>query len=304
MSSIPAQRNVARGEVIHAAVANWTHFVEPQSVLGTCLISALVVVLYYRVIANLVIDWWQIPDHSHGFLVPVFSGYLVWSRRAAIRETELTPAWTGVAVIAFGLSLLLLGDFGANLLLSRISIVILLTGFVISFGGWKLLHQIGLPLFVLLFAIPIPALLLNQVTLPLQMLASRVASDVLPVFGAPVLREGNVIQLPTMKLEVAEACSGIRSLVSLSVMALFYGYFTEKSNVRRILLVLLSAPIAVAANSLRIVGTGLCVQYWDPELALGFFHEFSGWVMFLVSLVCLFLMQRIMSRVWKTRRQP
>ena len=304
MSSAPVDQNVTPDVSVQAGFAHWARVTSLQSILGASLIGLLVVVLYYRVIGKLVIDWWQIPDDSHGFLVPIFAGYVLWSRRAAIRETELRPTWSGIAVIALGLTILLLGDFGANQFLSRVSFVVLITGFVLCFGGWALLRQIRFPLFVLLIAIPLPALLLNQVTFPLQMLASRVAGDLLPLFGVPVLREGNVIQLPVMKLEVAEACSGIRSLVSLFAMAIFYGYFVEKSNLRRLLLILLSVPIAITANSLRIVGTGVCVQYWDPDRALGFFHEFSGWVMFLISLLSLFLMQRMMALLWKARPKP
>jgi exosortase len=153
------------------------------------------------------------------------------------------------------------------------------------------------PVLVLLLSIPFPAIVFNQITFPLQLLASRLASMILPLLGVPVLQEGNVIQLPVMKLEVAEACSGIRSLMSLFTLAVFYGYFLEKTTGRRVLLALASIPIAVAANVARIVGTGLCVQYWDPNKALGFFHEFSGWVMFLVSLACLYLVHRIMQLV-------
>jgi exosortase len=151
------------------------------------------------------------------------------------------------------------------------------------------------PLLVLLLAIPIPAIIFNQITLPLQMLASKLASAMLPLFGVPVLREGNVIELPAMKLEVAEACSGIRSLMSLFTLSVFYGYFLERTLVRRVIIALASVPIAIAANAVRILGTGLCVQYWDPDKAQGFFHEFSGWVMFLVSLACLFIVHRIMQ---------
>jgi exosortase len=156
---------------------------------------------------------------------------------------------------------------------------------------------------VLLLAIPLPAIVYNQITFPLQILASKLASNLLPYFGVPVLREGNVIELPLMKLEVAEACSGIRSLMSLFTLAVFYGYFMEKSVWRRVVLVLASIPIAIAANAVRILGTGLCVQYWDPDKALGFFHEFSGWVIFLVSLVCLYFVHRAMNLFPATRRQ-
>ena len=302
MCGASVYQKVAQGESMPTCLASWMRGASRHSLFGVALIAALVAALYHRVLGNLVIDWSQNPENSHGFLVPIFAAYLVWSRRAAIRETKLTPTWSGVAVVVLGLSVLLLGDLGANLFLSRISFVILLTGLVVCFGGWTLTNQVRFPLLVLLIAIPIPALLLNHVTLPLQTLASQAASQLLALLGVPVLREGNIIQLSTMRLEVAEACSGIRSLVSLLATAIFYGYFAEKSNLRRLLLVLFSVPIAIADNSLRIVGTGLCVEHWDPDKAMGFFHEFSGWVMFLFSLACLFIVQRLMSLSWNAGR--
>lgn len=261
---------------------------------GFALIGVLIAAIYYRVMGKLVLDWWEIPDFSHGFLVPVFAGYLVWVKKKALLETKISPSWSGIGVVAMGLMVLLLGVYGAELFLSRVSFVILLAGLVLCFGGWQLLGELRFVLLVLLLAIPIPTIIFNQITFPLQILASKLASALLPVFGVPVLREGNIIELPAMKLEVAEACSGIRSLVSLFTLSVFYGYFLEKSFLRRALLALASIPIAIAANALRILGTGLCVQYWDPDKALGFFHEFSGWVMFLVSLGCLFIVHRIM----------
>ena len=270
---------------------------------GSLLIGALVAGVYWRVLAKLVTDWWQIPDFSHGFLVPIFAAYLVWTKRETLIATRIAPTQSGIAVIAFGLFVLILGVYGAELFLSRISLVILLAGLVLCFGGWQLLRELRFVLLVLLLAIPIPSIIFNEITLPLQILASKLASALLPLFGVPVLREGNVIELPAMKLEVAEACSGIRSLVSLFTLSIFYGYFLERSFTRRAVLALASIPIAIAANAVRILGTGLCVQYWDPDKAMGFFHEFSGWVMFLVSLGCLFFVQRAMSWFPDRRRQ-
>jgi exosortase len=203
--------------------------------------------------------------------------------------------WSGVAIVAAGLAILVLGVFGAELFLSRISLLIVLTGLILSFGGRKLLAELRFPLLILLLAIPIPAIIYSQITLPLQTLAARTAGALLPLFAVPVLREGHVIVLPSMKLEVAQACSGIRSLMSLLTISILYGYFLERSLWTRTMLALVTVPIAIAANCLRIVGTGICVQYWDPDEALGFFHEFSGWVIFLVSLLCLYLVHRCMS---------
>jgi exosortase len=261
---------------------------------GSLLMGVLMAAVYYRVLAKLVTDWWQIPDFSHGFLVPIFAAYLVWAKKKTLLDTRIAPTWSGIAVVAMGLVVLVLGVYGAELFLSRISLVILLAGLVLCFGGWQLLKELRFVLLVLLLAIPIPSIIFNEITLPLQILASKLASALLPFFDVPVLREGNVIELPAMKLEVAEACSGIRSLMSLFTLSIFYGYFLEKSFLRRAILALASIPIAIAANAVRILGTGLCVQYWDPDKAQGFFHEFSGWVMFLVSLGCLFIVQRTM----------
>jgi exosortase len=270
---------------------------------GPVLIGALVAAAYWRVLAKLVTDWWQIPDFSHGFLVPIFVAYLVWEKRKTLRGTKIASTWSGIAVVALGLVVLLLGVYGAELFLSRVSLVILLAGLVLSFGGWQLLKELRFALLVLLLAIPVPSIIFNEITLPLQTLAAKLASALLPLFGVPVLREGNVIELPAMKLEVAEACSGIRSLMSLFAFSIFYGYFIERSFPRRTVLAAASIPIAIAANAVRILGTGLCVQYWDPDKALGFFHEFSGWVMFLVSLGCLFIVHRMMGLFPSKRRQ-
>ncbi len=266
-----------------------------QFAAGSAVISLLIALVYYRVLIKLVTDWWKIPDFSHGFLVPLFAAYLVWEKRETLRGIKATPSWGGIAVMLLGLFVLLMGVYGSNLFLSRVSLLILLSGVVLCFGGWPFLRELRFTLLVLLLAIPIPAIIFNQLTFPLQLLASRLASDLLPLFGVPVLREGNVIVLPVMRLEVAEACSGIRSLMSLFTLAVFYGYFLEKSGLRRTALALASIPIAIAANAVRILGTGLCVQYWDPDKAMGFFHEFSGWVIFLVSLTLLYLVHRAMS---------
>jgi exosortase len=160
-----------------------------------------------------------------------------------------------------------------------------------------MLKEFRFILFVMFLAIPFPALILTHITFPVQLMASRVAAELLPYAGVPVLQDGNIIRLPAMPLEVAEACSGIRSLMSLFTVAVIYGYFIEHGTLRRTLLAVASLPIAVAANVARIFGTGLCVQYWDPEKAMGFFHEFSGWLMFIVSLSCLYVVHLILNRL-------
>jgi exosortase len=260
-------------------------------------IAVLLIVLYFRVAVKLVHDWYTIPDYSHGFLVPFFAAFLIWDKRNLLKAIPVRQTWSGIVLVVFAIMVLILGVYGVELFTARISFILLVTGLIATFFGWAMVRELRFPLLVLVLAIPFPAILFNRITFPLQLLASRIASDILPLLGVPTLHEGNVIELPVMKLEVAEACSGIRSLMSLFTLAVFYGYFLERTTQRRVILALASIPIAVTANVARIVGTGLCVQYWDPEKALGFFHEFSGWVMFLVSLACLFLVHRAMRLI-------
>ena len=261
------------------------------------LICGLIIAIYTRVLIKLVHDWYTMPDFSHGFVIPLFVAYLIWKERKHLQGVPLRPSWAGVGCVVLALLVLLTGIYGADLFLSRISLVLLLVGLVWTFAGTRMLRELALPLGVLLLAIPFPAIVFNRITFPLQLLASHVASIALPVFGVPVLREGNVIQLPAIQLEVAEACSGIRSLMTLFSVAVIYGYFAETSVWKRIVLALAALPIAVAANSIRIIGTGICVQYWSPDKALGFFHEFSGWLMFVVSTICIYFVHRLLSLV-------
>jgi exosortase len=265
--------------------------------LPYAIIATLLCVLYYRVGIKLVYDWYTLTDFGHGFLVPFFAAFLVWDKRKVISTTPIKQAWAGIALVVLAIAVLILGVYGVELFTARFSFVMLLTGLVWTFFGWPMVRELRFPLLVLILAIPFPAIVFNQITFPLQLFASRIASEILPMLGVPVLLDGNVIQLPVMPLEVAEACSGIRSLMSLFTLAVFYGYFLERTTSRRVILALASIPIAVTANVFRIVGTGLCVQYWDPDKALGFFHEFSGWVMFVISLGCLYLVHRVMRLI-------
>ncbi len=270
------------------AQASWTIW------LPYLLVGLLVTAIYYKVMGRLVANWYTDPDFSHGFLVAPFAGFVLWNKREVLRNTPIQQTWSGLWLVVSAIFFLFFGVYGAEIFLSRLSLVMLLGGVVWTLLGRAILREVRFALLVLLVAIPIPAVLFNQITFPLQLLASRMASNLLPLFGVPVLREGNIIQLPAMQLEVAEACSGIRSLMSLFAIAIFYGYFFEHKTGRRVALALISIPVAVFANAVRIVGTGLCVQYWNPDKAVGFFHEFSGWLMFIVSLCCLYVVHMLM----------
>lgn len=276
----------------------------PLAQMSLWKISVIVMLMgwiYSPIIARLASQWWHDPNFSHGFFVPAFSLYVLWEQRARLRTLPRKASWAGLVILVLALGILIVGVLGAELFLSRVSLLLIIAGLVVFFCGWRYQRAILFPWAFLLLMIPIPSILFNQVTFPLQLFASKVAATLLPWLGVPVLREGNIIQLPAMPLEVAEACSGIRSLLSLGTLAIIYGYLLEKRTSVRIALALAAIPIAVVANSARIVGTGLLVQYWDPDKAEGFFHAFSGWLIFVVSLVMLFAVHRILKVVWREK---
>ena len=250
-------------------------------------ISALVVGLYAPVLGPLVRDWWEDPNYGHGFLVPLFAAYVLWQERDRWSILPARPANSGLAIMVFAILLLIAGFLGAELFISRTSLLIMLAGLVTFLCGWKILRTIWFPLAFLVLMIPLPVLIYNQITFPLQFLSSQLAATGIDALHIPVLREGNLLILPNYTLEVVEACSGIRSLMTLLTLAICYGYLTERRTWARITLLVLAVPIAVASNGIRIIGTGILTYFYGPGAAEGFFHAFSGWVIFVAALVLL-----------------
>ena len=257
--------------------------------------GALLALSYAPVLAHLIRQWKNDPDMSHGFFVPLVFALIIWQRREELAAIKPQPNWWGLALVLYGAVQLYIAKLGAELFLERIAFVITVFGIVLMLGGARLLRKLFFPLFLLFFMVPIPAVLYNQVTFPLQLLASRLGADGLSWLGVPVLRDGNILELPQQRLSVVEACSGIRSLLTLAFLSLVYGHYFEKRNFVRVLLFLATAPIAIMANASRVTLTGVISQ-WRPELAEGFFHSVQGWVVFMVSLAMLIVFHQLLSR--------
>jgi exosortase len=272
-------------------------------ILWPGILAGLTVILYAPVLKNLVADWWNNPDYGHGFLVPVFSGYVLWREREKWLNTEIKPSNFGLLVMLGAVVILLGGSLGAELFTTRISLLILLAGMILFLAGWKMLRAVSLPLAFLILMIPLPVLIYNQITFPLQLLASRFATFWLELVRVPVLREGNVLILPNYSLEVVEACSGIRSLMTLLTLAIAYGYLVERRRWVRYALAILMVPIAIVSNAIRIMGTGVLTFHFGPKAAEGFFHEFSGWIIFLAALVLMFFCHWILRHIGKGRER-
>lgn len=246
--------------------------------------GTLLVVTYLPILAFMARQWNNDDDMGHGFFVPLVALYVVWQMRDSLLAVKSNPSWLGLVLLVWGGLQMAVGMLGAELFLQRTAFVVSLVGAIVFLRGWPMLRALRFPLVMLLFMIPIPAVIYNQITFPLQLLASSVAEVALTMVGIPVLRDGNVLELASQKLSVVEACSGIRSLLSLTFLSLVYGYFFEENRVvMRWLLFLSTLPIAIAANSFRVSLTGVISEY-NPELAQGFFHSLEGWVIFVFAL--------------------
>ena len=253
--------------------------------------------LYRNVIAKLVNDWWIDENYSHGFIVIPVALYFAWERRNKLYAAARRPSAFGLFVVVGSLGLLLAGVLGAEVFTTEVSLLGTIAGSVLFLLGWTHLRLLLFPIMFLMLMIPIPAIIFNQITFPLQLIASRFGESALTILQIPVLREGNVIHLANTTLEVAEACSGIRSLVSLLTLALLYGYLNDSRAWVRSVLAIAAVPVAIVTNGFRVAGTGTAAHFIGAAAAEGFLHTFSGWLVFISAFLMLFAIHRIV--VWK-----
>ena len=271
--------------------------------LGWSLIlTALLALLYGRILKDLVWQSWNDSDYSYGLLVPVFSACILWREREKLATSERKPSNFGLLVMLGAIVLLFGGTLGAELFTSRVSLVILLSGMVLFLAGWEVLRALSFPLAFLLLMIPIPAIIFNQITFPLQLLSSRLATLGLELVRVPVLRHGNILVFRNYSLEVAEACSGIRSLMTLVTLSVAYGHLAEPRRWARYALAMAMVPVAIFTNATRVMATGVLTYHFGSRAADGFFHEFSGWLIFLLAVVLMIACHGVLKRIGRDYR--
>ena len=270
--------------------------------LRALLLTAVIVALYAGVLRTLAADLWENPDYSYGFLVPLLVACVVWQQFPEYQRVPLTPSRFGIVIILFALVLFFCGSLGADDFSARISLCILLAGILVYLFGWETLRACAFPLGYLSLMIPLPTIIHNQITFPMQLLASRIAETLIRTFGIPVFREGNLLAVPHYAVEVAQACSGIRSLLSLLALGVAYAYFAEERSWMRVLLIILMLPIAILTNAVRIMTACLLGYQVGAEWAEGFVHSFSGWLIFVFATAILYLSHRSVSRMIDRRR--
>ncbi len=269
--------------------------------LGLAVVLGL---LYWPILRDLGAQWWDDANYNHGFLIPVFSAFLVWRERRRLAAIPLAPTSFGLLVLLAGIGLLLLGDIGAENFLMRSSLLVILAGLVLFLAGRGIFRAVLFPLGYLLFMIPLPGILFYAITFPLQRIAAEQAAWALDLLGVPVLLDGNIIHLSQISLGVTEACSGIRSLISLLAGAAAWAYLMLPVGWLSVLFVASAIPITILANSARVVATGLIGQWFGVEYASGFFHEFAGWVVYLFAFACLILVYGLIQLARGARRRP
>jgi len=306
----------------------------PRKFFQPIAIAIALAFLYFTVIVKLANDWWHDENYSHGLLIPFVIAFILWQERKSFLDSEIAPStWLGAIGIGSALCALWAGTAGAELFVQRISLVLMLASIVIYSFGPRLIRVVAVPLVLLVLAIPIPQIIFNRIAFPLQLFASRCAVAAMSFFSIPVLRQGNVIELMPLgasepkKLAVVEACSGIRSLMTLVTLAVIYAYFTRPTQGsinfslsssatgdpkkaggklkfaghftfwRSLTLVIAAVPIAILTNALRVSGTGVLAHYYGTRVADGFFHSFSGWVIYVAAALLLLGTGWVLDRI-------
>lgn len=248
---------------------------------------ALLLVLYGEVIFFMAKQWYSDENYSHGFLVPLIAGYFLYERRRALALCSASPWIPGLGVVLLGLLQLVLGHAASEYFTQRSSLIVVLAGLVLFLFGRQAFRLASMPIAYLIMMVPLPYIVYNAVAFPLKLFITNVSVSFLQALGVVVLHEGNILLFPSITLEVADACSGIRSLVSLLALALAGAFFIRSTPLKRFVLVLSAVPVALVTNAARVIVTGILAQKWGARAAEGFFHEFAGMLVFLVAMALL-----------------
>ncbi len=271
-----------------------------QIQIGSAVIG-LTAAVYAPVLYHLVLHWKIVPDYSHGFLVAPLSVYFAWERKRELARVEIEGSWWGLLPLVLGVAALSIGRLGVELTAMRSGFVLSLIGMVLLLFGREIFRILTFPLLFLFLMVPLPQSLVNVVAFPLQLLAAGAAVDALQALGIPALVEGNIIHLAHAKLFVADACSGLRSLMALLTLGVVFAYFFRKNNIERLVLIASTIPIAIFVNAVRVALTGILTHHYGEDMASGVIHEFQGMITFSVAFVLLLLEASLIGWIRRDR---
>lgn len=279
-----------------------TSISQPQWFLLALLFAGFILV-YFPVWKSLVLAWYNSDDYSHGFFIVPICVFIIWQKRKTLAETPIQSSSWGLAVVIFALLIYLLGHLGEIATVASFSMVLVLAGLVIYFFGLQMFKELLFPLFLLLFMIPVPSQIYSTLTIPLQLFVSQVSAGIAGILGIPIYREGNVINLPEYTLQVVQACSGLRSMISLLTLSAIFAYMTLKSNTLRTILFLTGIPAAIVVNIFRVLLMIVAFYYFQYDLAEGSVHTVFGVVIFILALAIIAGMKGLLS-YWDTSADP
>jgi exosortase len=271
------------------------------TLVGALVAIAAAFAVYAPILYWMGVNWYEVEDYSHGFLIFPLAGYFAWERRAKLRRARIAPSWWGLVPLLLGVLALAIGRLGVEFMTMRIAFVLTLIGLVILLLGRQVFQVLAFPLCFLFLAIPLPQSIVNVIAFPLQLIAADLAVNALYVLEIPALREGNIIHLANMPLFVHEACSGLRSLMALVTLGVVFAYFFRKSFVERAILVLSTIPIAILVNAFRVALTAVLAHYWGAKATEGPVHEMQGLITFSIAFLLLLAEARLLQAIWPRR---
>lgn len=245
--------------------------------------------LYYTIVPDMVRQWYDDDNYSHGFLVPFIAGYFLYQRWEELKTAEVSPWSPGLAVVIAGLFQLTVARLGTELFTMRTSLIVILAGLVLYWFGKKVMAIMAMAIGYLVFMVPLPYIVYDSIAFPLKLLVTKYSVLALRLCNIPVLREGNIIIFPSITLEVADACSGMRSLMSLLALSTAYAIYLKVPLWKKLIVIFAAIPIAILTNGLRVFVTGVLAQHWGAKAAEGFFHEFAGLAVFVLAMGLLIL---------------
>jgi exosortase len=271
----------------------------PKNYLSIAMVGLSFIALYYHVIYKMVHDWSIDDNYSHGFLIPVISGYLIWQNRKRLSELPLKPSNFGLVLLLFSILFFIAAHVGAELFTMRFSMILVILSAIVFLAGWTMAKELLLPVGYLIFMIPLPAIIWNKIAFPLKLFATKMAVTVIKALNIPVYSEGNIIHLANTTLEVVDACSGLRSLTSLLALGAAFALISDHSPLKKITLFLSAVPIAILVNIFRLSSTAVLAKFYGAKVAEGFLHDISGIIVFFLALILMYMIHSVMERVEK-----
>lgn len=269
---------------------------------GVLFLAAIIMsTIFYDGLAFMV-KWWERDEYSHGYLIPFITAFLIWQKKDELEQVPFKGSWVGVLLVLFGALVFFIGELSSLYTIIQYGFLIVLYGVALSFMGWRAFRVILVPLLILAFMIPLPNFIYNNLSSDLQLISSQIGVAFIRLFGISVYLEGNVIDLGTYKLQVVEACSGLRYLFPLMTLGFIAAYFFKEAFWKRAVIFLSSIPITILMNSFRIGAIGVMVEYWGQSMAEGFLHDFEGWIIFMACTAILILEMWVLTHIGKDRK--